>query len=78
MSKRNTRVLLGCTLVTYATDVFDVERNGWPMGMICKAKKNDKWAATWNMIPNEGDSAYKYETIEAAVQRLIDWERETK
>lgn len=45
--------------------------------MICKSKKTGKWAATWNMVPNEGDPSYTHSSLEAAVQRLLDWEKET-
>jgi hypothetical protein len=77
MGKKKITVL-NCTLTEFMTDGFDVDEKGYPRGMICKSKTTGKWAATWNMVPNEGDSGYCYDTKEAAVQQLIDWEKETR
>ena len=69
--------VLGCTLTQFMTDGYDVTERGYPRGMICKSKTTGRWAATWNMVPSEGDPHYKYASLEAAVQRLLDWETET-
>lgn len=70
--------VLGYTLTRIMPDGYDADQNGYPRGMVCKSTTTGKWAATWNMVPAEGDSHYKYASIEAAVQRLIDWENEAR
>lgn len=74
MSKKIT--VLGCTLTRFASEAYDVTRGGYPYGMICKSKKTGKWAATWNMVPSEGDPAYKFSSMDDAVQQLLNWEQE--
>lgn len=77
MSKKKQIVVLGCTLTQFMPDGYDVDERGYPRGMICKSKKTGQWAATWNMVPDEGAAHYKYPSMEAAVQRLLDWEKES-
>ena len=78
MSKKKQIIVLDCTLTEFMTDGYDVTERGHPRGMICKSTTTGKWAATWNMVPNEGDSGYRYDSKEAAVQQLLDWEKETR
>lgn len=78
MKNKPSITVLGCTLTKFMLDGYDVAERGYPRGMICKSKKTGRWAATWNMVPDEGDAHYKYTSLEAAVQRLLDWENETR
>jgi hypothetical protein len=75
---KNQITVLGCTLTKVTSEGYDVDRYGHPLGMICKSTTTRKWAATWNMVPAEGDKGYCYDSKEDAVQRLLDWEMETR